>query len=200
VPTPTACTSDEVSRLLLEAQTLQGRVFGVPASIWWSSLFATAYWTGCRIGALRQAKVSDYDATRSTLTIRRQKNGHEQLYILPASCAKRLDKLASYAKHNAAPLWPWRFARQTLFTHARRIVEASGIRCPKSHLQLFHRLRRTNLTYCAKADPVVAQRQADHASYETTRKHYIDPTICSGRSAADVLPEPVCVTRLTVIG
>jgi len=200
VPTPTAWTSEEVGRLLLEAGTLDGYICCVPASLWWGSLFATTYWTGCRIGALRTARKADWDSPRSALLIRNQKNGHEQLYILPGSCAKRLDELAVFCKREDGLLWPWPYAKQTLFTRARRIIEASGIRCPKSRLQLFHRLRRTNLSYCAKADPVVAQRQADHASYETTRRHYIDPTICGGRSAADVLPEPVCATRLTVIG
>ena len=73
----------------------------------------------------------------------------------------------------------------------RSIVEAAGIPPPKGHNQLFHRLRRTTLSLCAAIDPAVAQGQAGHADYATTLKHYIDPRIAGGRSAADVLPEPI---------
>jgi hypothetical protein len=40
-----------------------------------------------------------------------------------------------------------------------------------------------------------SQRQAGHADYATTLKHYIDPRIARGRSAADVLPEPVITMK-----
>jgi integrase len=77
----------------------------------------------------------------------------------------------------------------------REIVAEAGIRQPAGGRQLFHRLRRTTLSLCAAVDPSVAQRQAGHANYATTLKHYIDPRIARGRSAADVLPEPIIVTN-----
>jgi integrase len=73
----------------------------------------------------------------------------------------------------------------------RRIVETAGLPCPRTGRQLFHRLRRTTLSLCAAVDPAIAQRQAGHADYATTLRHYIDPRVSRGRSAADVLPEPI---------
>jgi hypothetical protein len=52
-------------------------------------------------------------------------------------------------------------------------------------------------------DPGVAQRTAGHKDYATTLKHYVDPRLLSGRTAVDVLPDPLNKTttpRLHLFG
>jgi len=197
---PEAWTVEEVGRLLAHAASLGGLVGCVPRGLWWESLLLAEYWTGCRIGALLRVAVEDYTPKARSLLIRRQKNGHQQRYAIPETAAARLDPLVAFSESPADPLWPWPHCRRYLFSEARKIFETAGIRCPKRPLQLFHRLRRTNLSYCAAIDPAIAQRQADHSSYALTQRHYIDPLIARTKTAADVLPDPTPGPILRVIG
>lgn len=192
---PEAWTVDEVAALLTEAAKMRGDVAGVPAGLWWSSLIATVYWTGCRIGALRWAASVNYRG--GMLLIRGQKNGRAQLYVLPESCCAAID---ATRPHDRPLLWPWPWHYNRLFVVMRAIAQRSGAACPPGGRQLFHRIRRTNLSLCAAVDPAIAQRQAGHRDYGTTLRHYIDPRLAGGLTAADVLPEPTARPRLHLYG
>jgi len=182
---PEAWTIIECRRLFAHLAELPGHVGELPADQWWTSLCLTAYWSGCRIGALLRSRAADYQP--GGLTVRRQKNGRQQWYPLPAACCEAIERVVP----SAGVIWPWRSHRSTFFGHFRRHIEAAGLPAPRTHCQLFHRLRRTTLSYCAAVDPAIAQRQADHADPRTTARHYIDPRIARGRSAIDVLPDPL---------
>jgi len=191
--TPEAWTIEECRAIFFVTRSLPqpdisvpSFVGEIPASRWWTSLLLTIYWTGCRIGAIRTVRTRDYWPGEG-LFVRRQKNGRGQWYPLPKSCCEEID---AHIDPDRELLWPWPWYRSTIWKHCRRIVEAAGVRCPRTPRNLFHRQRRTNLSYCAAIDPAIAQRQADHADYRTTLASYIDPTIARQVSAADVLPEP----------
>ena len=184
---PEAWTVEEVARLIDHAFHLDGMVSNIPAAAWWPSLFLTVYWTSCRIGALLRTPTASYDAQGRTLAVRRQKT-RTQIYPLPESCCRVIDVTAP---RDRRLLWPMPWGRRWLHRLARRIVESAGLPCPREPRQMFHRLRRTNLSYCAAVDPAIAQRQAGHTDYRTTLEHYVDPRICRGLSAADVIPDPL---------
>jgi len=193
---PQAWTIEECRRLFVALARAPGTVGDVPAADWWSSLCLTVYWTAVRIGALLRAETQDYWPGEG-LTVTRQKNGRQQWYSLPPSCCEAVERVLP----ESGPIWLWPYHKNTLWHHFRGYVEAARLPAPKAHCQLFYRLRRTNLSYCAAEDPAIAQRQADHASLETTRRHYLDPRIARQRSAADVLPDPTPQKpRLRVIG
>jgi len=183
---PTAWTAEEVGRLIWTAGLWPGDYRGIPAARWWQALFATAYWTGGRIGALLASLWSEYSAAGLTVRGRAQKNRRGQLYKLPPHCREKLDRLPRIERL----IWPWPHCRRWFFNRARAIIERAGLDAPKTGRQLFHRLRRTNISYCAAVDLGLAQRQAGHASAATTLRHYVAPAICCQLSAADVLPVP----------
>lgn len=191
---PEAWTLEQVVALVETAGTLPGAVAGIPASLWWTSLLLTVYWTACRIGALLRTPTASYDATGS-LVVKVQKNHRGQLYTLPATCCEAIDAMGPDGRQM---LWPWPHCRRWLFTRMRQICETAGVPCPKTGRQLFHRMRRTNLSYCAAVDPAIAQRQAGHRDYATTLNHYIDPRIARGRTAADVLADPMRAPRPSI--
>jgi len=196
-PAPEAWTLAECRRLLAYLGALPGRVGERPACEWWTALVLALYWTGCRIGALLAVDVADYSPGQG-LTARQQKNGRQQWYRLPATCCEAIERILP----ESGPVFAWPYHPRTLWVHFREFVERAGLPCPRTHGQLFHRLRRTNASYCAAEDPAIAQRQMDHASPETTRRHYVDPRIANQRSAADVLldPMPPSPPTLRVIG
>jgi integrase len=188
---PEAWTAEECNLLFSAAAEWPGMVGNIPAGQWWLSLLFTVYWTGCRIGALIHVPTAAYKDGR--LLVRRQKNHRPQLYFLPASCCEAIDATRPAGREL---LWPWPLHSTRLFATFRKIVEKAGVAHPPGGRQLFHRLRRTTLSLCAAVDPAIAQRQGGHADYATTLKSYIDPRISRGRTAADVLPEPIITPTL----
>ncbi len=183
---PEAWTVEQVSELLWTAQHWPGSVGEVPASLWWDALFAATYWTGTRIGALRQCAKTDYHDGLLRIRGRSQKNRHGQVFPLPAHGAEKIERIISYP---GTKLWPWPFHSRYLWTVARRIIERAGLSAPKTGRSLFHRLRRTHVSYAAVHSLALAQRAAGHAS-PATMLLYIDPRIAPEPAAAELLPVP----------
>jgi integrase len=187
---PEAWTVAEVNRLLCQAARQAGHVGPHDAADWWLALILVVYWTGARIGSILAAAPEDWDSAAALLSLRQTKNGRAAVYRLHVQAADALSRIVT---RDAARLFVWPHSRWNLFRRFRQIVEAAGVPCPThKRFGLFHRLRRTTISYCWAADPGLAQRQADHSSSEITRRHYVDPriVIANSRSAADVLPVP----------
>ncbi len=184
---PEAWTIAEVERIMGAASMWPGRVGPCDARQWWRALLLTVYWTGARIGSVMAAKPSDWQPAAGLLVLRSTKNGHTATYRLHAQAG---EAIAHIYDPQAERLFVWPHHRRHLWTVMRRIVRSAGVPAGRRGFGLFHQLRRTTLTYCWAADPAVAQRQADHANPETTRRHYVDPRLLAAQApcAADVLP------------
>ena len=183
---PEAWTVEELNKLFEAAGKSKGFICDIPAGQWWLSLLLSVYWTACRISAILGTPTSAYDG--AGILVRKQKNHRPQYYPLSESCCKVIDATNPSGREL---LWPWGQHKRTMWSKMRQIVVRAGIKQPKGSRQLFHRMRRSSLSMCAAIDPAIAQRQAGHADYATTLKHYIDPRISRGKSAVDILPEPV---------
>jgi len=181
---PSAWTVEEVRTLVEQCQQEQGYIAGISAGLWWATFVMAIYWTGTRPSALLQVRPEDLHGDGLLIRGASQKNRRGQWHPLPLSFLGELRQMGGGPER----LWPWPYHRNTLFASFRRIVEKAKIPLPLGGRQLFYRLRRTHLSYCAAADPLLAQRQAGHADYRTTERHYIDPRIARQRTAADVLP------------
>jgi integrase len=190
-PVPEAWTVDEFGRLLAECRNLPPRPRMPWRADWWTSLWLVVYWTACRVGALLTSEITDYHQAQQALSIRapRQKNRRATILFLPPSAAEWVCRAIGHEPDRRL-LWPWPYSRAYLWRQARRIVTQAGLPCPKRGNQLFHRARRTCISYCWAIDQSLAQRQAGHASPKLTERHYVSPLIARPRSAADVLPVP----------
>lgn len=185
---PQAWTVSEVELLVAHSRRLPGSVSGIPRRSYYSSLFLSVWDTGCRIGALLSARSLDLSIADRYLLIRaeNQKQAADQLFWLSDTT------IAAIAAHYDAArdlIWPWKQSERWFFRTARKIIEGAGLHPPKSGGQLFHRLRRSNLSYCAAVDLELARRQAGHYSSRLTQTSYVDPRIARQRSAVDVLPK-----------
>lgn len=188
---PEAWTVQECERIFEVAKRQPGYVGDICAGDFWLTLMLASYSTACRIGALMQARSEDYQPGEG-MTVRRQKNHKSQWYVLPKQLCELIDRTNPAGRE---VLWPCPYNRRHFYRLARRIIESAGVPCPNSHGQLFHRFRRTCLTHCAAIDPAIAQRQGGHSSYAITQRHYIDPRLAGGLTAADVLPMPRIVSE-----
>lgn len=186
---PRAWTVADVETLVAYARTLPGMVAAVPAKHWWPALVLTIYWSGARISSVMAVRTADYFPGDRYFVSRREKNGRERVYWL---ADQAIAAIAPVYDPTRPTLFVWDHCRRWLFGRFRRIVEGSGLKASKGGRDLFHRLRRTCLSYCAALDLAIAQQQAGHSRPDTTVKHYIDPTIARPKTAADVLPVPRC--------
>ena len=188
---PEAWTITEVERLLATARQLTGMVGDVPRKYFWPALVLACYDSAARISAILSTQTEDYDPGERRLVIRgeSQKNGCDQLFWLSDQTVAALSPL--YDRHRER-LFDWPFGRRYLWQFfRRRLVGPAGLPSSRRGMDLFHRLRRTNLSYCAAESLELARNQAGHASARTTARHYVDPRIAHTRSAVDVLPRPV---------
>jgi integrase len=184
---PQAWRLEEVHRILEQCRGLHGEVCGIPEHLYATALIQTIYWTGSRIKAVLDTPANCYSPGEGLL-IPTPKNQHGEWHTLPPDCCAAIDATEPDTRDM---LFPWALHRSAIFKRMRKLIEAAGLEAPKVGKNLFHRLRRTTLSYCAAVDPAIAQRQAGHADYATTLRHYIDPRIAHQRSAADVLPDPL---------
>lgn len=137
---PEAWTAAQVADLMAEAQCQPGMVGRVVAADWWLSLFLAIYWTSARISSMLAVPTACYDGTG--LLVRRQKNHRPQWFPLPASCREVIDRTRP---GDRKLIWAHPWHPRTVWAHARRIIEAAGLPCPRTGRQLFHRLRRTTI-------------------------------------------------------
>jgi len=191
---PEAWTIAEVRRLVATSSALPGMVGEIPARLWWASLVLAVYWTGARIGSVMMARTADCSLAERYLILRKQKSRIEQLYWLPD------EAVAAIAAHYCPQrelVWPWPHRKDRPWPHGKRhfyrrfarIVKASAIPYAGGHCNLFHKLRRTNVSYTAAVLGMdAARRQAGHADSRVTLASYIDPRIARQPSAVDCLP------------
>ena len=185
---PDAWTVEQVSGLIRYCRTLSGRVDGTAKGPYWSSLFSTAYWTGCRATALRLTQTSDCDLERAWLLVRAetQKTDVDQLYQLSDQAVA---ELRLHFDGRRRLIWPWPHHSRTFTLHCREIMEGAGLRPSRRGMGLMQKLRRTAVTYAACESLELARLLAGHSSAQLTQKHYIDQRIARVPSPADVLPK-----------
>jgi len=186
---PLAWTVDEIERLVAAARGWPGCVGTIPARLFWPSLFLATYDTGCRIGALRSARSVDLSMANRSLVIQ-----PEATKTNVGCCYWLHDQtIAAIAGHYDLArelVWPWPHCRRLFWTATRRIVEKAGLVADRRGMSLYHKIRRTCISYCATVDLALAQQQAGHSDARLTARCYIDPRIARRQSAVDVLPRP----------
>lgn len=185
---PEAWTLAEVERLVAECRRQDGFIGTTQARYWWPALTLTVYATGCRISAMLATVTADVSLGERWLIVRAEasKTNTDQLYWLSDQAVAAI---AAIHDQQRELLWAWPFSMTHLWRRFRRIVETAGLHASKKRHDLFHKLRRTTLSYTALGGGMeLARRQAGHSDCRITQKHYIDPRILADRSAADVLP------------
>ncbi len=183
---PRCWREKQIRKLIAYLATLDGTICDITASDWWLSLVLSIHWTSSRISSMMAVVTDDYDG--EGLLVRKQKNHQPLWHELPKSCRRIIERTEPNGRKM---LWPSPWSMWTVWHKFREIVEEVGLPAPKGKRNLFHKLRRTTITYCAKVDPAIAQRTAGHKDYATTLRSYVDETVVRQRSAVDVLFDPL---------
>lgn len=180
---PQAYTSDEVTRLILEARRRPGTVDGHPAGWWWSTLIYTAWQTAERIGALLAVRWADVDLAGRTMLFRAETRKGRSSDLLRVITPDLADLLRPEQREPERPVWHWdRKAYTSIWVVLRGMTKKCGIRGNG-----FHKLRKASASYIAAAGGD-ATEHLGHAKPEVTRAHYLDSRITQTRPAVDFLP------------
>lgn len=183
---PMAWLSGELDALWRSCSLEPGWLEGVPASLWWKALHCVAWNSGERISALLSSRWDRIDLDRGWLVI-----------VAEARKGKTRDKAFKLSDDTVAVLraiqhpprdlvFPWPYCSAYLWTKYNVILERAGL--PTDRKSKFHRLRKSVASHGKKAglDPT---QLLDHSGPQVT-KSYLDPRICDGLHAADVLFRP----------
>lgn len=187
---PEAWTIAEVERLLVACQALPGYMGNIPRRRWWLACLLAVYDTAGRIGSVRSVLTTDFSFAERYFVVRHtaDKTQRDRIYWLSDQAVTAISAIYDPQQMR---LFPWPYCRQYLWRFFRRqIVERAGLQAPTRGMGLFHKLRRTTLSYCAAHDMALAQQQAGHSDPRLTQRRYVDPRIARTRSAVDVLPRP----------
>lgn len=187
---PKAWLRFELSKVFDSAAKERGVIAGVHAAYWWRCLLFTIWFTGERITAVLGMRWEDYDRQTGWIIARAEvrKGGRkDKAFPLPKELCELLEKL----RQPGEPLifsWHLKWSYWTsIYYHYNRILRRAGL--PTDRNSKFHRIRKTMASYLhlAGGDATAA---LDHASGTTTKKWYLDPRICSDKTAADLLFDP----------
>lgn len=190
---PVAWSVAEIERLIVAARSTPGYVGRVPRRYWWPALILAIYDTAARVGAMLSVFTSDCDIRERRVLVRAEhtKTWADAVYALHD---QTVAAIAAIYDPGRQQLFEWPHCRRHLYQECRRIVGLAGLSvngngCQPSH-NLFHRIRRTTLSYCAANSLELARQQAGHSDARVTTRSYIDPRIARGQSAVDVIPRP----------
>jgi integrase len=185
---PSAWTIEEIARLIEETRYCPGQVPGVNIRWcdWWTALVTTLFVTGCRVSPMLTTRSKDVDLEAKRLTVVIPKVHCEQMFSLTTEA---VDAIRPIYDRQRELVWYYPFRKDQLWREFRKIVEAAGLEARKYRAELFHRLRRSHISYvAAKGGHEAARLAAGHADIRMTEKHYLDPRISGVPDAAKFLP------------
>lgn len=179
---PVAYKMHEIEAVIRVARNRHGRVGGLPAGWWWSTICRAAFETGERLGGLQGLTWRHVDLVgRRVLFEADTRKGRAKDLLRPIS-----EQLAAeLSEHKGDPnayVWPWDRHKNSIWASLKLLCKKAGV---ESHG--FHGFRKSHASYVAAAGGN-AQAALDHENARTTQAHYLDPTICGGADGLGLLP------------
>lgn len=184
LPVGRAYTADDVAKLIRAAKRRIGRVGGLPARWWWSTLVYAGYVTAERFSALTALRWAQVDLERHRVVFlgatRKGSTRDIERAIPPA-----LSTMLSEQRRGPPELvWPWDRKSRSQWASLRILCRSAGV-----EYRGFHGLRRAAASYAALAGgTAAATRLLDHSD-PALQRVYVDPLICpSGGEGLEALP------------
>lgn len=184
---PRAWNQDDLAKLFAAIEVQVGEFCGIPKAAYWRALHHVLYWSAERIGAIRQLRWTDYDATSGWLVFpaETRKGRHaDNLVKLPPVAIAALEAIREPER---ALIFPWDLSPCAIYDHYRKVLVTAGL--PIGPKSMFHAIRRTAASYFEAAGGNATELLM-HTSRKVTMA-YLDPRIVKRTQAADLLPSPV---------
>jgi integrase len=181
---PVAWSVDELQSLLKAARASRGFVGPVPMGVFFPALIAVLWETAERIGAVMQARYTDFDGATLLVRAEARKGGkRDRFYHLsPETCTM----LAEAHAPGRPELLYWPRCQTSLWSKFGDVVARAGL--GHGRRLRFHQLRRTAASHFAAAGGD-AVKLLDHSSPRITHRWYLDRRLTdNGPRPCDLLP------------
>lgn len=197
---PRAWTSEQLDRLFQACLATPGAFSGVPCGLWWYALHLLAWDTGERIKPLRCARWEwlDLDGRLFRVPAEYRKGRRaDRCYQLHPETVEALGRILAcqrtkFGVTTPAEVFPFPYSLTYLYNLYATLLKRAGL--PAGREFKFHCLRRSVASH-GKAAGLDPQELMGHRDSKTTAK-YLDPTVCGGKSASEVLRRPVVTAAL----
>lgn len=180
---PKAWSESEITRLVQAADASGGSIAGMPARVWWLTLFALVMDTGARAGELLSLRWEWIDWSAGTLSVDASVRKGGVSYAVYGLRRETLAWLSSIRRSEGLILG-WRHDASRLYQLYSDLLQSAGL--PDTRYTKLHCLRRTFATLL-EVHGGDATAALGHASRATTLRHYLDPSR-TVRVHAEVIP------------
>ena len=183
---PVAWSRDQLARLFQACRDAPGYIGDYTAARWWLILHSLL-WNSCdRIKPARLCRFEDFnlDTGWATFHAKMRKGGSESnTFKLDPITIGLLKPVAK----ESGPVLPWPYSWTYIYKLYNKLLRSAGL--PRDRFHKFHAVRRSAGSWidAAGGDATAA---LGHSSERITRRHYLDPTICSTQQPCDVLFRP----------
>ena len=176
-----AWSAQEMRQLLAACSRMTGEYHGIPASQWWRVWHLVQWDTGERTGAMLALRWAWFTGIALDIPGDARKGGKHAFYLMSEQTAAELRQFKKPARDLIFP----HGCTQTFYNHYTKLLKLAGL--PTSRRHKPQRVRRSHLTYWHLAGQD-AQQRAQHASGDTTIRHYLDETLLPQVDPSTVLP------------
>jgi len=175
---PRAWREDELVKLINSCRRERGFIEDIPAWRWWITIHGWWWCTGERKEATLLLPVSALDLDNLTASVPagiRKGRRKPAVYCLWPDLAEMLREMLPPATKPRERVFPFSAHTSTFYNRYDRMLRRAGLPhdryCKPQKMRVSHATWR----YLSGGD---ATRSLGHESDKTTRKHYLDPTLC----------------------
>lgn len=182
-PSTRAWDVGQLRQILNACELTPGEFCGIPACDWWRMFHLLAWETGERLGGLLALRWEWLTRDGLDVPPEVRKGGKPAYYRLSNAL---LLELRQFAHPRRELILPWPMSRASLWNHYTRLLIRAKL--PSTRKDKAQKMRRSHLTWwtVGGGDP---QTRAQHASSETTRRHYLDQRLLSHPDPSSILPQ-----------
>lgn len=183
---PVAWTMAELSMLWQACRDAPGMIGDMTAARYWLVLHSLLWDSADRIQPARLCVWENFNLITGWATfpssIRKGKR-ESNTFRLHKDTIEMLKPI----KRQFGPVLPWPYSWTYIYRLYNQLLIRAGL--PSDKFRKFHAIRRSAGSWIDAAGGD-ATRALGHSSEKTTRRHYLDPTICAGDQPADILFRP----------
>ena len=171
--TPRAWTAEQLERLLKACGEQQGKIAGIDASAWWTTIHGVWWDTGERTSAVLQIRLADYDPASGELYLPGEirKTPVDRLYVLTPDT---MSVIAKMGHPERTLMFPFPFCLGTFYNHYTRLLKDAGL--PSTRRDKPQKMRRSFASHLEAAGGN-ATEALGHSTRSVTDRSYIDPSI-----------------------
>ncbi len=184
---PSAWTPDELRRLWDSCGNAPGNVDGIPSGDWWLALHSLMYDTGERRGAVMALRWTDTDLDAGWANFRAETRKGKRKPLLKDIHPSTVELLRSLKDHGFPEVFHWPYSEVTLYNRYTQILKVAGL--PHERGDKFHKIRKTHASLLEAAGGD-ATKSLGHGDRRMTHQNYLDPRLCGGVRATDLLFRP----------